>query len=162
MTRRSIFLFLLTVICLASAAAQDQGKIFFDVKSKWAEKAKLYHIKIGTEILLLKSEWASVTEIGAEYALWIRNFKKIENGSSVTIELDIEIRQPAGFTEGKLLANEHIECSFDLDNELKRPKDHIELFRQKLKNVSTSVLLEANVVSEHIYMRIMELVKKLN
>jgi hypothetical protein len=85
-----------------------QRKIFFDVKTRLAEKIALAPIKATTQYFLIESSWAGVVEYGAQYALWLKNLRRDEQKDHVSISLDLELREPQGFSEGKLLASDQI------------------------------------------------------
>lgn len=142
-----ILIFFLSIFSIKIFA---QEKIFFDVKTKMSEKLKLTHIKSAVDILLLETDWASVTEVGENYALWIRNYHKEEDESSVKVNLDIEIRQPSTWGEGELIDSEPIEVTFDFQKDINRVSNHYELFKQKFRNISDKLILETTLVSEKI------------
>lgn len=127
-----------------------QGKVFFDVKTKMAEKTRLTHIKTATVLLLLKTEWASVSDISPEYALWLRNYKITESVDEFKVTLEIEIRKPAFLREGDLYISKYIEVEGSLHQDVGRSNSHFELIRKALKNSSDKVLTEATLVSERI------------
>ena len=150
--------FMMFILIINSFA---QTKIFFDVKTKLFEKPKLTYIKNAVDLLILESDWASVTEVGENYALWIRNYKKQEDESSVTVNLDIEIREPRSWAEGKLLDSEHIKVIFGYQEDIQRVSNHYELFKQKFHNLSDKLLLETTLVSEEIFKKLFYITRAL-
>jgi hypothetical protein len=144
-----IFLFFIFIYYLTNITF-SQDKLFFDVKTKMIEKIQLTHIKSAVGLLLLESNWASVTEIGENYALWLKNYHKEFDGNSVKIYLDIEIREPSAWGEGRLIDPEPIVVIFNFQDDIQRVSNHYELFKQKFHNISDKLLLETTLVSEKI------------
>jgi len=142
--------FVALLVILLSFNLNAQGKIFFDVKTKMSEKAELSHIKIATELLLLDTDWANVTEYGEEYSLWIKNYQKSRDYNLFDVNLDIEIRTPSMWTDGRLLLSKHIEVSFATGYDDQRVNTHYELIKQKLSNLSEEMQMEAAEVSDRI------------
>jgi len=151
MSKRYLSLIIFLLLLINFGNIFPQGKIFFDVKTKFSEKAELTHIKNALEYRLLNSDWANVTEFGEEFALWLVNYHKTQDDNVSTTELDIEIRKPSLFSEGKLVDEEHIEVRYVVDVDNRRVDTHWQLFRQKFGNISDELVTEATDVSERIY-----------
>lgn len=79
-----------------------------DVKTPFAEKLALTAIKNGAVLLLDESGWATTTELGEDYALWIRNGERDERADSIEIAFDVELRVPATFGDGALIASRRV------------------------------------------------------
>jgi hypothetical protein len=154
------YLILVFVLILNSQPAA-QGKIFFNVKTKLIEKAKLTHIKNATEYKLLKTEWSGVTELGQEYDLWLKNYRKTESGNNISVRLDIEIRRPGYLKAGELIFTKEIEVSFDVHKDYERPEAQNELFRQKFYYLKEKLYLETCLVSDEIVQETFYLAQRL-
>jgi hypothetical protein len=104
----AIVIALVVLHALAPVASAQVERVRIDVKTKLLEKFGLTSAKNGAVLLLDESDWAVTTELGEDYALWIRNAQRTETSDSIALSLDVELRTPATFGEGDLLAMRHV------------------------------------------------------
>ncbi len=128
----------------------SQGKIFFDVKTKMLEKAKLTHIKSAAVWQLSQTEWAGVTEVTGDYQLWLKNYNKLKEDNVITINLDIELRTVKTFGEGELLGSRSLNVIYVLDIESDRADSQYEYYKKMFSQFSQEIRTEAYEVSRRI------------
>lgn len=113
MKRLSLFVSLAVLAILFTSAAELSAQIRIDVKTEWREKNKLAPVKHGVLTLLEELPWASSTEFGEDYSLWLRNLRRqLGKDGTVITTLDVEIRTPALFGSGNLLHRRKIESRY--------------------------------------------------
>lgn len=155
---RQIFFVIFLIFSMANTYISAQnGKIFFDVKTKWAEKTELTHIKNMLDYLILQTDWASVTEIGEEYELWLLDYSKTQDENVFTVKLDLEIRKPKSIGKGELVICKNIDEKFVIALENDRVNTHFELYKQKYNNISDELITEAVTVGERVFRELEQL-----
>lgn len=121
MNRRPASTALITfVLLLACSALEAQEKISIDLKTRFAEKLDLTPAKNGALLILMESEWGSVTEFGEDYALWLGNVARERRGDSIVVMLDVELRTGTLFDEGDLLKSKRISVTYHAADDWKR------------------------------------------
>jgi hypothetical protein len=140
----------------------SQGKIFFDVKTKMLEKAKLAHIKTTTVWMLTKSNWAGVTEVTGDYQLWLKNYKKIKEDNHVKVQLDMELRTIKSFGEGELLKTVPIEVNYLIQKDNERVDSEYKFYKKKFSQFSHEIRIEAFEVSRKIIDELRNIIKELD
>ena len=60
------------------------------------------------DYLILESDWASVTEWGEEYELWLLDYSKTQYQNVFTVKLNLEIRRPSTLGKGDVVASKKI------------------------------------------------------
>jgi len=86
----------------------------FDVKTQFKEKQELAVIKAGLLAFIHYVDWAELAEVGEDYSLWLRGYRRKVHGNTVTIELTLQIRTSAMFSHGRWLTEEKINITLDL------------------------------------------------
>jgi len=112
--------FIVLLLLLAPCIVSAQEKISFDLKTRFAEKLDLAPAKNGALLILMESEWGSVTEFGEDYALWLRNVVRERRGDSMMVTLDVELRTGTLFDEGDLLKSRKITVVYHLGDDWKK------------------------------------------
>lgn len=153
-TKNFLILFLFIFLSQASIAQQ---KIFYDFKTKLSEKFQLTHIKNSTELLIIDSDFASVSELVADYALWLKNYRKTQDQNVFTVKLDIEIREPKIFGEGKLMLKDSVKVIYVIGIRNEYAENHYELFKQRFDNWSEEILAETSEVSCRLFNKIKQM-----
>ena len=111
---RSVFK-LLTLSLLLVAASKLSAQVQIDVKTKWFEKKELTATKHGVIAAIEDLQWASCTEFGEDYALWLTNLHRTKGeDTSVIVTLDIEVRTPSLFGKGTAIEQRTITIEYDL------------------------------------------------
>ncbi len=107
------------LVCFTPLFGQSQNEtiVKLDVKTLMNEKNALAVSKLGTIQFLNESAWARVVEVGEDYSLWLKNYEIMQADNEITISLDVELRTPAAFRNGRLLESRHIEVSFEATTE---------------------------------------------
>ena len=139
---------------------QDK-KIYFDVKTKLAEKSDLTAGKIGTIIFLVESDWAGVREIGEDYSLWLKNYRRKKVKDIVIINLDVEIRTPSMFTSGSLLKSKTIKVAFRAEDDWSGVRSIRDAVERKMRNKSRELQKEALFIGENVVKTAHELIKQI-
>lgn len=83
--------------CISSA----QVKI--DLKTSFAEKQELTYIKAAAKSALNGCNMFVIREIGEDYSLWIKEPRERLTEKGLVVELRLELRTAAAFTNGRLL-----------------------------------------------------------
>ena len=70
---------IIVILVLSSSilfTSEINAKTYFDIKTKLSEKTDLMAAKAGTMIFIMASDWAGIKEVGEDYSLWLKNYKK--------------------------------------------------------------------------------------
>jgi hypothetical protein len=94
----------------------------FDIKTPLNEKELSAAVKSGFVAYIKKSGWAIVKEIGEDNSLWITNYVRTSQGSTMKSTFNFEIRTPAMFTRGRLLFGKQLSVEWDI-SEVERVKN---------------------------------------
>lgn len=101
-------LFLGFIISTTSFAAAE-AIIKIDLKVELLETADLGPAQLGTTLFLMRSDWATVTDMGEDVAVWLTGYERHRNllGQQV-IRCDLEIRDPSFVRSGNLQQRETV------------------------------------------------------
>jgi len=154
----SVIFILICFFILPYSASLAQGKIFFDVKTKYLEKHKLMHIKAATEWFLSKSDWAGVTEAVSDYQLWLKNYQRRESNSQFEVKVDLELRSKKILGEGKLLKSALIVVSYKIEGDHKKADTAFEFYKNEFSSWSKQVKIEAYEAGENIVNELHEMI----
>lgn len=97
---------------LARAQTQAPSKVSIDLKTPMFEKPILTAAKNGTELMLMQSDWASVAELGEDYAVWLHDLQRESHDDSITVTLEVELRAPSTFAPGDLISSRTIVATY--------------------------------------------------
>ncbi|MBN2601925.1 MAG: hypothetical protein JXR87_08030 [Candidatus Marinimicrobia bacterium] len=101
---------------LLTGVVTAQEKVYFDIKTTFEEKAELLPVELGTTLVFSQSDWAGILEIGEDYCIFMRNYRRKEINQAVFISLDIELRKPGTFKAGEILGNRTVRLKINRDN----------------------------------------------
>ncbi|MCF7807506.1 MAG: hypothetical protein K9M49_08925 [Candidatus Marinimicrobia bacterium] len=105
--RKKILIALLLVTGVGFA--EDADPVILDLKVPLAESADLLPAKLGASVYLIQSDWARVSEIGEDAAIWLRNYDRKKNIIlQQVISLTLEIREPSNLRRGNLIAEKDV------------------------------------------------------
>lgn len=104
----------LIALCIRSPFALAQ-QYAFDVKTQLAEKKDLQIVKQGVLLAIREAPWAQDTEVGEDYSLWITNLNRVQEGDSMYLTVDIELRTPAMLTRGTFIASRRVGIGYHLE-----------------------------------------------
>ena len=107
--------FIMTLV-LFSGMVTAQDRVYFDIKTTFDEKTDLLPIELGTTLVFSQSDWAGILEIGEDYCIFMRNYRRKETHNAVFISLDIELRNPGTFKAGDILGNRTIRLKINRDD----------------------------------------------
>lgn len=138
------------LVLLSVAVAAAQPKTMFDVKTKLSEKTDLAPAKVGCVILLSRSDWAGLAEVGETYSLWLKNYRKVKEGDKVRVKLDLEIHTPSMIRSGKVLASESLDVVYDPQEEPVADSGFWNAFRGHIKNTSRDIENEGMAVGKKV------------
>ena len=84
-------------------------KLVIDLKVPLVETADLAPAQAGATVYLMKSEWATVSEINEDVAVWLTDYERKKNflGQQV-VSLTLEVREPSGIRTGNLIKKHKI------------------------------------------------------
>ena len=97
-------------LCLMIAVSGlAEEKIVIDIKVPLTETAALAPAQAGATLFLMRSEWATVSEIGEDMSVWFTGYDRKKNflGQQV-IKLTVEVRDPSTLRIGNLLKKERL------------------------------------------------------
>ncbi len=112
---RTFFSSSLVALLLCVAGAQElSAQVQIDVKTKWLEKKELAAVKGGVIATVNALPWASCTEFGEDYSLWLKNLHRTKGKEgSVIVSLEVEVRTPSLFGNGTLLRKEKVQVQYN-------------------------------------------------
>jgi len=89
--------------------AGEGERTVIDIKVPLAESTDLLPAQLGASVFLMQSEWARVSEIGEDAAVWLRDYDRKKNLiRQQVLSLTLEIREPSTLRTGNLIAEERI------------------------------------------------------
>ncbi len=106
-TLNKTFIFLVCSILPFVTLAAD--KVVIDLKVPLVETADLAPAQAGATVYLMKSEWATVSEIKEDVAVWMTGYERKKNflGQQV-VSLTLEVREPSSIRTGNLIRKQAI------------------------------------------------------
>jgi len=134
-----VFFFILLLINVSVA----QKVIYVDVKTPLLQKAELTVPKAGTIFFIEQSREFGLREAGEDYSLWLMDYQANQEGNRVTIRLKVELRTPAMFRQGKILAQKDIQIEYKTDVDLPAEEAGIfKHFKSRVKKIKSELMLE--------------------
>ncbi len=91
-------------------------KIVIDLKVPLVETANLAPAQAGATVYLMKSEWARISEINEDVAVWLTDYERKKNflGQQV-VTLSLEVREPSSIRTGNLIKREKVTVRYRLN-----------------------------------------------
>jgi hypothetical protein len=98
------------VFCVLLPAVSMAGdKLVIDLKVPLVETANLAPAQAGATVYLMKSDWATVSEVNEDVAVWMTDYERKMNflGQQV-VSLTMEVREPSSIRKGNLIKRQSI------------------------------------------------------
>ncbi len=136
MTLTLLFCFILPGMSMAGE------KVVIDLKVPLVETADLAPAQAGATVYLMKSEWATVSEINEDVAVWMTDYERKKNflGQQV-VSLTLEVREPSSIRTGNLIKKQNITVRYRVSaSDTTRFKQE---FLNELDNLSQELQIEA-------------------
>jgi hypothetical protein len=98
------------VFCVLLPAVSMAGdKLVIDLKVPLVETANLAPAQAGATVYLMKSDWATVSEVNEDVAVWMTDYERKMNflGQQV-VSLTMEVREPSSIRKGNLIKRQTI------------------------------------------------------
>ena len=136
MTLTLLFCFILPGMSMAGE------KVVIDLKVPLVETADLAPAQAGATVYLMKSEWATVSEINEDVAVWMTDYERKKNflGQQV-VSLTLEVREPSSIRTGNLIKKQNITVRYRVSgSDTTRFKQK---FLNELDNLSQELQIEA-------------------
>ena len=108
----------------------------------------------------MASDWAGIKEVGEDYSLWLKNYKKKIENSTITIEFDIEIRTAALLRSGSLLAEDKVKISFKSEEDWHGVESITKAIEMEMKNKSREIKKEALFIGAEVEKVLKRIIKK--
>ena len=101
--------FILLISLLLPTLIVAGEKIVIDLKVPLVETADLAPAQAGATVYLMKSDWAMVSELQEDVAVWMTGYERKKNflGQQV-ISLTLEVREPSSIRTGNLIQKQDI------------------------------------------------------
>ncbi len=124
---------IIVMILLIFSTVEASDKIKLDIKVPLGLMAEVTPIQISVSYFLLTSDWATVTDFGEEYSVWITEYDKSTNiFNQQVVTLLIEVRSPAMLLKGSLIKSEKVKVRY-------RPGKHIEFESEYANNIIDNI-----------------------
>jgi len=131
-------LVLLIPLCLAAG----EGKIVIDLKVPLAETADLAPAQAGATIYLMRSDWATVSEMNEDVAVWLKDYDRRKNFLGLqVISLTLEVREPSSLRTGNLIKSQRVTVRYR-DRDRSEPRFEKEILNA-LDDLSQDLQVEA-------------------
>lgn len=100
---------ILLIFCTLPIMSMGGEKVVIDLKVPLVETANLAPAQAGATVYLMKSDWATVSEIHEDVAVWMTDYERKKNflGQQV-VSLTLEVREPSGIRTGNLIKKQKI------------------------------------------------------
>lgn len=145
-----IGILLISIQGYASLTPKKQQRIIFDVKTSFVEKSDLMAAKLGVTIFLLQSEWASVSDVGEKFSVWLQDYSREQRGNRIYISFDVEIRTPAMVRRGNTLDKQRISFNYAIDSKWNDVNTTGQAIITEIENLSTDMQNEAYLAGEAV------------
>jgi len=101
--------FILLISLLLPTLIVAGEKIVIDLKVPLVETADLAPAQAGATVYLMKSDWAMVSELKEDVAVWMTGYERKKNflGQQV-ISLTLKVREPSSIRTGNLIQKQDI------------------------------------------------------
>jgi len=134
-----VFLVIITLLPLLIIGGQ---KVIIDIKVPIAETADLAPAQAGATVYLMQSDWAGVSEVNEDIAVWLTDYERKKNiiGQQV-VSLTLELREPSSIRIGNLLERQTITVRYRIS-----PSDtakYDQAFLNDLDELSQELKMEA-------------------
>jgi hypothetical protein len=136
---KTIILFICSILPVVTFAAD---KVVIDLKVPLVETANLAPAQAGATVYLMKSEWATVSEIKEDFAVWMTGYERKKNflGQQV-VSLTLEVREPSSIRTGNLIKKQNITVRYRVSaSDTVRFKQD---FLNELEDLSQELQIEA-------------------
>ncbi len=90
-----------------------QEKVYFDIKTSLEEKTSLLPVELGATLVFSQSNWAGVLELGEDFCIYLKNYRRKVTHNYIYIAMDVELREPGTLKAGKLLSTREIRVKID-------------------------------------------------
>jgi len=142
--------FLLPVLMIAGE------KMIIDLKVPLVETADLAPAQAGATVYLMKSDWATVSEINEEVAVWLKGFDRKKNflGQQV-VSLTLEVREPSSIRKGNLIKKKDITVRYWVT-----PSD-TSCFNQDFLNALDDLSRDLQIEAYHVGLKIESILKEM-
>jgi hypothetical protein len=134
-----LILFLCSILPVVILAAD---KVVIDLKVPLVETADLAPAQAGATVYLMKSEWATVSELNEDVAVWLTDYERKKNflGQQV-VSLTLEVREPSSIRTGNLIKKQDVTVRYRLSaTDTTRFKQD---FLNELDDISQELQIEA-------------------
>ena len=140
MKKTAVFVLLLFVLISISSA------VSIDLKTKLAEKLEFSAIKVGATYFLYK-DGVTVSDVGEDYAVWLKNLKRTYNGGNwYYYEFIVKLSYPTAFLEKKAIMEEPVEFNFSVQEPLNYEDDgFLEHLSKHFSKVNQRIQKEAYI-----------------
>ncbi|MBC8194083.1 MAG: hypothetical protein ISR87_12545 [Candidatus Marinimicrobia bacterium] len=103
---KTLILFICAILPVVTLA---DDKVVIDLKVPLVETADLAPAQAGATVYLMKSEWATVSEIKEDVAVWMTGYERKKNflGQQV-VSLTLEVREPSSIRTGNLIKKQTV------------------------------------------------------
>ncbi|NQV15244.1 hypothetical protein HQ531_07285 [bacterium] len=117
-------------------------EVVIDLKVALIETTDLAPAQAGATVYIMKSDWATVSDMGEDFAVWLKDYERSKNfiGQQV-ISLTLEVREPSMLRIGNLLKKKRLTVRY-WDNSSKSDKFDHQIFNE-LNDLSSELQLEA-------------------
>lgn len=143
---------ILSVVPIAAYSQNQQQaqrrKVKIDVKTQLVEKVELSPIKAGVIAAIDSSTWGEVVEIDEHYSLWIKAPLRQPLGKdSMMITVQLELRTPAMFRDGKFINSSTLSMRYALKDTLMNLAPFMEEYLSRLHLLDSVVGLTKKYIA---------------
>jgi len=133
----SLCVFALLLDLPVESYAQNRAAI--DVKTSFSGKVEFAPVEVGTTVCLNQSDWATVTEVGEDYSLWLKEYERIKEGNETRAEITLELRTPAFLRSGSLIETRQVTATFRTQSDGMPLPDTLHWDREDLKALREAI-----------------------
>ncbi len=145
MLHPKLFLFILIIPILSLG----NDKLVIDLKVPLLETSNLAPAQAGATVYLMKSDWAIVSEVKEDVAVWLTDYTRHKNLlRQQVISITLEVREPAILRTGNLIKQEKITVRYWPDG------SKSEKFKQQFLNDMEDLSQELKVEAYHLGLKI--------
>ena len=133
-------------------------KLVIDLKVPLVETADLAPAQVGATVYLMQSDWASVSEINEDVAVWLTDYERKKNflGQQV-VSLTLEVREPSTIRIGNLIEKRSIVVRYR--NNAADTSQFQQEFLKQLEGFSQELQMEAYYLGVKIEAVLQEILK---
>jgi hypothetical protein len=148
MKRLRAYTTLVLGLSLLTNPLHAQDKVYFDIKTSLEEKRAMLPVELGTTLVLSQSDWAGVLELGEDFCIYLKNYRRKVTRNTIYVAVDIELCKPGTLKAGQLLDSHEIRVKINRDADVSLATELYQMLKSGFEISAASSHNEAIIVGK--------------